>query len=125
MEVYRRCNKIGCRERIPFTESYCDKHKQHVNKTYNRNRYRSNFDYVKFYNSKEWKAVRKLAIGRDKGLCQECKRNGYIKPFYAVDHIKRVDDYPELKLDLNNLQCLCFKCHNIKTRKEEQLRKRK
>jgi 5-methylcytosine-specific restriction protein A len=57
---------------------------------------------------------------RDHGLCQECLKHERIEQAKVVDHIKRVDQHPELRLDLNNLQCLCQACHNKKTRIEER-----
>jgi len=32
----------------------------------------------------------------------------------VVDHIKELEDYPELALDDDNLETLCVNCHNKK-----------
>ncbi|WP_277674556.1 HNH endonuclease, partial [Piscibacillus halophilus] len=32
----------------------------------------------------------------------------------VVDHIKEIEDYPELALEEDNLQTLCVNCHNYK-----------
>ncbi|EUJ33530.1 gp65 protein [Listeria floridensis FSL S10-1187] len=80
---------------------------------------------VTFYKSNEWKVVRKLALTRDNYECQECKRNGKVLIDQApslvtkrkrldVDHVKDLERYPELGLELNNLETLCIKCHNQK-----------
>lgn len=112
------CNK--CNTLINQGEKYCEKHKGHEttdkrerNRHYDK--YRRNKEAAVFYNSKEWKAVRKLALRRDKGLCIECLKNGRIKPYDVVDHIKPLEHFPALGLVLANLQCLCHQCHRIKT----------
>lgn len=73
-----------------------------------------------FYHSKPWKRVRRLALERDKGMCQDCMdrfRAGYgFKPHRAemVHHIIPREERPDLELDLNNLRSLCNECHNKK-----------
>lgn len=82
----------------------------------------------KFYDSQEWKQKREDIKKRDNYECQECKRNGYVtvdkneyserakrkKIALVVDHIKELEDHPELALDDDNLETLCVKCHNKK-----------
>ncbi|MGY3716775.1 HNH endonuclease [Sutcliffiella cohnii] len=82
----------------------------------------------KFYNSKAWKKIRPDILKRDNRECQECKRRGDVvtdtneysekakrkKIQLVVDHIKELEDYPELALDAENLQTLCVNCHNKK-----------
>lgn len=71
--------------------------------------------------------MREAIKKRDNYECQECKRNGRVsidmnernknnrkKIKLVVDHIKPLEDYPELALDEDNLETLCVKCHNIK-----------
>ena len=57
--------------------------------------------------------------------CQRCKRNGEIsvddyehngkrkKIKLVVHHKKEIENYPELAHDIDNLEVLCVKCHNI------------
>lgn len=67
---------------------------------------------MKFYKSKEWRALRVKALQRDNYECQRCKSKGKYKPAENVHHIKEVKTHPQLALDLDNLQCLCIRCHN-------------
>ncbi|RWR06739.1 HNH endonuclease signature motif containing protein [Siminovitchia fortis] len=66
----------------------------------------------KFYNSKAWQVCRSIALARDNYLCQECLKQGKITPYNVVHHIKSRKEYPELALDVDNLICVCHKCHN-------------
>lgn len=82
----------------------------------------------KFYDSKEWKQIREEVKRRDNYECQECKRNGSVtvdlneysesakrkKIALVVDHIKELEDHPELALELDNLETLCVMHHNYK-----------
>lgn len=70
-----------------------------------------------FYLSKAWRAVRAEALRRDHGMCVRCMErfmNGGEKPRLAVivHHKKSRKEYPELELDLDNLESLCDICHN-------------
>lgn len=63
------------------------------------------------------KYIRPRIIARDNGLCQQCLRNGVVKSFYAVDHIK-----PKAKGgkdEDSNLECICKQCHATKTARED------
>ena len=64
----------------------------------------------------DWQQVRKIALARDKHLCQECLRNGRIIPALHVDHIVPIKSAPDLRLDVSNHQSLCEPCHAAKTR---------
>lgn len=78
----------------------------------------------KFYNSSEWIKLRNAALNRDNYECQECKRLGgvHADSFKVegekksielnVHHIKEIEDYPELALELDNLETLCLDHHN-------------
>lgn len=65
----------------------------------------------------KWQKLRELVIRRDKGLCQECLRLGFVTAGSDVDHIlskaKGGTD------DLSNLQLLCKECHKKKTQEEK------
>ena len=79
--------------------------------------------YIKFYQSPEWRAKRKEIMRRDNDECQHCKRQGKYSRGECVHHIKHLKDYPLLGLDNDNLVTLCNACHNIehpeKLRSEE------
>lgn len=73
----------------------------------------------------DWDKVRLVVIKRDKGMCQECKRNGRVTAGREVDHVvskakaarlgwnqKQIDDP-------SNLELKCHLCHKIKTAAEQ------
>ena len=61
-----------------------------------------------------WKALRLKALERDDWRCVQCpERRGL-----EVDHILSVRTRPDLAWSLDNLQCLCGRCHARKTRIE-------
>lgn len=72
----------------------------------------NNGDLMKFYKSREWMALRKVALKRDNNECQLCKQAGRYHKAENVHHLKEVKTHPHLSLTLSNLQCLCIKCHN-------------
>lgn len=66
-----------------------------------------------FYNSSEWRALRKLVLERDHNECVWCKDEGKVtRENLEVDHIKELEFYPEFALDIDNLRTLCKACHN-------------
>ena len=66
---------------------------------------------ARFYGSSEWRKIE-----RDHYECQWCKSEGRLTTQYdsilEVDHIKELEQHPELALDLDNLRTLCKDCHN-------------
>jgi len=71
-----------------------------------------------FYTSAAWRAVREQALLRDHYICQKClqkvEAGRMLRPHDAtmVHHKKPRQLYPELELDLDNLESLCDSCHN-------------
>lgn len=69
-----------------------------------------------FYLSRAWKDKRLEILSRDNYECQWCKAEGHVTTtdhsILEIDHIKELDDYPELALDDDNLRTLCKDCHN-------------
>ncbi|WP_096269495.1 HNH endonuclease [Paucisalibacillus globulus] len=65
-----------------------------------------------FYNSGSWKSLRKQALERDNYECQVCKRAGSYNHGQNVHHIKEIEFFPKLALELDNLETLCINCHN-------------
>ena len=83
--------------------------------------------YQKLLNSKRWAEVKAFVDARAEGLCERCKREGFITPGKDHHHIIPVEsanpDDPQamerLAYDVNNIELLCIPCH-IKTHKELQ-----
>ncbi|AOM13819.1 HNH endonuclease [Bacillus thuringiensis] len=91
---------------------------------------------MKFYKSKGWRGLRLKVIVRAKNECEHCKQKGTVttratldkrgrKTKMDVNHIKPVKTHPHLALDLDNLEYLCVRCHNIADGKDKMIRNRK
>lgn len=68
-----------------------------------------------FYSSWEWAEVRYEAFKRYGRKCAVCGSSTNL----VADHIKPRALYPELQLDINNLQILCSLCNRGKGRRDE------
>ena len=69
-----------------------------------------------FYNSKEWQRCRAEYLSMVGGLCERCEAKGKINPARFVHHkeyisLNNIQD-PEVLLSFDNLEALCFDCHN-------------
>ena len=82
---------------------------------------------TRFYHSKAWKLKRKAILMRDHYQCVECRRridqaredgtalhgkDAWIRRAVCVHHIKELKDYPDERLDDDNLVSLCHECHD-------------
>lgn len=67
---------------------------------------------VSFYDSKEWHNLRRRVL---KFYGHKCMCCGVTKTIMHVDHIKARSKYPELELDFNNMQVLCWSCNKAKS----------
>ncbi|RKD96757.1 HNH endonuclease [Marinifilum flexuosum] len=74
-----------------------------------------------FYHTTAWRKTSK-AYRKAHPLCEECERKDRISPAEVCDHIVRIEDGGE-KLDWDNLQSMCHKCHNRKSAKERHYKK--
>jgi 5-methylcytosine-specific restriction endonuclease McrA len=75
-------------------------------------------DNSKFYNSWPWRKKSK-AHRMAHPLCVKCEEKGETVAGKVVDHIKSINTGGE-KLDDNNLQTLCERCHNRKSSAESR-----
>ena len=64
-----------------------------------------------FYASKAWQRAAAGARVDQHNECQRCKAKGIYKPCNVVHHKKYVKMFPEFALSSDNLECLCFECH--------------
>lgn len=84
-----------------------------TDKAYNQKRNRENKEYVGFYKTTAWRHTREQVLTRDYSTCVRCGLEGNI-----VDHIVPSEDDWEDRLNVDNLETLCQRCHNLKTRRE-------
>ena len=67
-----------------------------------------------FLNSYEWRKVRMVALKKHGARCQCCGATPATGAVMNVDHIKPRKLFPELALDVENLQVLCHECNHGK-----------
>ena len=67
-----------------------------------------------FLDSFEWRAIRKMALNLHCACCQCCGKSAADGIVLNVDHIKPRKFFPELALELDNLQVLCSICNHGK-----------
>jgi len=65
----------------------------------------------KFYQSKAWRNLRAYKLS----LNPLCENENCKNVATEVHHIKERKDFPELQLEINNLQSLCKPCHSTHT----------
>ena len=63
-----------------------------------------------FYNSEEWKTLRNKVFQQYSAICMRCGNKSNLE----VDHVKPRSIYPELELNIDNLQILCRDCNLLK-----------
>src|SRR5690554_2336937 len=80
---------------------------------------------MRFYATKAWKQIRLERLSKDNYLCQRCKKKGLITAGTTVHHVKPLEDYPELALDINNLTSLCNTCHEQIEKRRQRWREKK
>ena len=69
-----------------------------------------------FTRSPEWREVRREAVKKYGTICAKCGKEG--KPI-NIDHIKPRRYFPELALEISNLQPLCGPCNKAKGNKHQ------
>ena len=81
-------------------------------------------NFVKKYTKKshnyydpEYRKLRLKVFLRDGEVCGKCKAIPAHGKSLTIDHIKPVSKYPELAMDIDNLQVLCWECNQSKSNK--------
>lgn len=64
-----------------------------------------------FYKTKKWQKKREIILRRDEYTCRECRRYGKTTKAQVVHHVFPIENYPQFRLNTNNLISLCVKCH--------------
>lgn len=73
-----------------------------------------------FYTSNEWSELKVEVFKLYPHTCMKCGKTKETDcAVIHVDHIKPRSKYPELSLDINNMQVLCGTCNIIKSDRDE------
>ena len=114
MALKKLCSKCG--KVIDYKKSRCleceSKYQQQKKMDYKY--YNDNLRDKKtqvFYNSIEWKQIKKTVHIRDKGLCTMCLSENKISYAEVVHHIEPLKENYDKRLSPDNLICLCNKHH--------------
>jgi len=67
-----------------------------------------------FLETYEWRRVRMMALKKHGPVCMCCGASPATGAVMNVDHIKPRKLFPQLALDVNNLQVLCHECNHGK-----------
>ena len=68
------------------------------------------FEYRRFYQTSDWREIRRAVMERDGEVCRLCGSRGDL----TVDHILPRSLYPDRALDPENLQVICRSCNAAK-----------
>ncbi|MDM5208428.1 MULTISPECIES: HNH endonuclease [Cytobacillus] len=103
--------------------AYCDEHKRSKQSVRKKQKKKEIYHHENksFYNSKLWKLKRSEVYQREKGCCQRCGKFVFGRRAH-VHHVIPIKDDPTLKLEDNNLQLLCPKCHTEEENKDKEKR---
>lgn len=78
--------------------------------------YKIKQEQIAFYKSSKRQKLRLEALERDNYECIWCAQEGRVTTQHdtvlEVDHVKEIEQHPELALELDNLRTLCKLCHN-------------
>ncbi|AIG65562.1 HNH endonuclease [Weissella tructae] len=69
-------------------------------------------DIDRLYHTKSWERIRRMALERDKGLCQVCLSRSVYKQGDTVHHKQHARDDVSLFYELDNLETICREHHN-------------
>ena len=132
-QIYRnstRCKKCYGKSIRTFKPRYCKDCNVSISKeatmclkchNIRQNKNLSN-ERSKFNSSKKWAKTRNLVFERDNYTCSNCKKRG---TYIECHHLFSYKNYPEKKLDVNNLVTICYTCHKkIHFGKDEALKKK-
>lgn len=112
----RICAEPTCRARVDIPQRYCEEHRGHSDKQYNKHVRTNDFNkkYNDFYHSTQWTKTRKAKL-MEQPLCEVCLAQGRMTKADMVHHHKYELREPggwEHRLSLDNLQSICYACHN-------------
>ena len=107
------CSHPGCGVLVDGGDSRCPAHRRQANRERDDRRGSSTARGYGF----DWQRLRRRKLQVDP-LCEDCRSRGRATLAEEVDHIIRITERPDLRLDWANLRSLCQKCHAAKSAAE-------
>ena len=110
----RRCHKLipygqtYCKECAPIVEKEREEQERARERKYNRKR---DPKYLRFYRSKEWKALARKKLQDTQYKCEVCGR--YATEVHHKQFIQTTEGWDK-RFDYDGLESLCTKCHNMR-----------
>ena len=115
LKKFCRCGKL-----IPQSLKVCNECQAKIDarsKTLNKETYkrykakRIDLKEQRFYSNRDWLFTRDTVRKRDKYLCKLCESNNKISYVDTVHHIVELKEDWSKRTSLDNLICLCSRCH--------------
>jgi 5-methylcytosine-specific restriction protein A len=106
----RACRGHGCAALVDSRDGWCDACRPEYRRAQDERRGSSR---ARGYD-RAWEKVRALKVALNP-LCERCEARGLVVPVAEVHHVVPIEDAPELRLDIGNLESLCLPCHRQET----------
>ena len=120
---YKYCYRCDDKMPVDIKGVYCQKCRTHIRK--DKEEMTNKINIQKVYNKSAWRNSREEALKRANYMCEVCNVKGITPPKAAdeVHHIIKVEDGNNAThYDLDNLICVCKKCHKkIEGRNKQEL----
>lgn len=117
------CCEGGCFRIIDGDTTRCPKHTEaHRTRRRGTDQRRPERTTDPFLSSAAWQKLRKAKLQANP-LCECCEKAGRTTAAQQVHHKRARQDAPDLVLDANNLESVCFTCHRAYTVKATRERK--
>lgn len=116
IKKFCKCGKIISQELKMCTECQT-KYDLKINKEINKAAYkkykanRKDLKEQRFYSSSEWIFTRDVVKQRDHGFCKLCESKNTLSFVDSVHHIEEIKDNWSKRTNMDNLICLCDRCH--------------
>jgi len=115
--AFKVCKEHECNNLTQDPSGYCPNH-IHLVADIKRQRERLRGSSKSRGYDCRWEKLRKVFVNENP-LCHDCMIKGIYTPTKEVHHIKKVRDFPLLRLVKSNLMGLCKSCHSVRTARGE------
>ena len=111
LRLKTRCRHPGCGRAV--RGAYCDEHAK-----LSHDPVRGRGSAARRGYDRQWEHVAEERRRLDCHLCQECLKQQRVTMSSTVDHIIPIYVRPDWRLEIENTQVLCNRCHAVKTKED-------